>query len=638
MSEPEPLRPTRIAPREALAALFVFGLFFLWIRLAVDPGLISRYQSPAFLTTFGFLRDSFTRPGGPLDYVSAFAWQFSAWPTAGALILTLLAMLTWLATRRLLNTVAGRDTPPWLACVPVLLLLMLHGRYDYRPEPTFALLAALVFTNLYARRAADAAGRRIAAFAGLYLLLYYVAGGVAVLFAVLAAVVEWARERRAVWPRAFVISAPLAPLIVAACAVDLGVRQAFVNLIPYRPEYMSFRTSPGAEPAALRHPLLVLSLIHGTLMLFIPLAAAAVVAFGRKLRSPAASWTPVSLGIFLLASVCLTWLSFDVGAGRRIAVDDFAARGEWQRVLESAKRVPSDSYDVGVMHEVNRALFHAGRLPWDMCDYPQCVRPPTLHLAPDEKTSVSYAKLAEIHFELGNENFAEGWAHTAMEIEGPSPGLLLLLARINALKGRPEAARALAGTLAQNLLWHRRAQEFRRMLDADPALTHDPQVSRAQAFLLLSDRGFGALGGLTYDQPLRDLLAANPQNRMAFEYLIAYDLLTRNLDRFSEDVKLIGSFDYPGIPALYEQALCLQQDIHPDLVPDLPGRRISVETEARFRLFLPDLDRWRAAVGPRKEFAAGELTRKWGSTYFFFYVMGRTEPHPGWRMSPTATP
>ena len=56
---------------------------------------------------------------------------------------------------------------------------------------------------------------------------------------------------------------------------------------------------------------------------------------------------------------------------------------------------------------------------------------------------------------------------------------------------------------------------------------------------------------------LRALLESNRHNRMAFEYLMAWYLLHRQLGGVVKWVERLGDFDYSEVPRLYQEALLI---------------------------------------------------------------------------------
>ncbi len=156
--------------------------------------------------------------------------------------------------------------------------------------------------------------------------------------------------------------------------------------------------------------------------------------------------------------------------------------------------------------------------------------------------------------------------------------------------------------------------------------------------MLDHDQEYGGLGGFTYDGMLQLYLDAKPKNRMAFEYLMAYYLLTCKFGRVCENLGRLGDFGYAGIPRLYEEAVLLEGRMHPDRPVDLHGRSISPEAVARFEEFLADVDACRSGPAPDRPGAREALTRKWGDSYLFFAVFGFSEPRSGWRIAPPPAP
>jgi hypothetical protein len=115
-------------------------------------------------------------------------------------------------------------------------------------------------------------------------------------------------------------------------------------------------------------------------------------------------------------------------------------------------------------------------------------------------------------------------------------------------------------------------------------------------------------------------LHQNRTNRVAFEYLMAYYLLTADLDNFVHYVRGARIFNYSEIPTHYEEALVLAQKLKgaPLAIPDINGKQPRAETIQRFERFneqvaLRSNDLQRAKI---------ELVAEFGSTYWYYYTFG----------------
>jgi len=91
------------------------------------------------------------------------------------------------------------------------------------------------------------------------------------------------------------------------------------------------------------------------------------------------------------------------------------------------------------------------------------------------------------------------------------------------------------------------------------------------------------IAALPKEDILLDLLDANPHNRMAFEYLMALYLLSRQTDRLAANYGRIENFDYAEAP------------------PETMSRIIRRH-------------------GGRPAAAADALARDFGGTYFFYHL------------------
>ena len=112
---------------------------------------------------------------------------------------------------------------------------------------------------------------------------------------------------------------------------------------------------------------------------------------------------------------------------------------------------------------------------------------------------------------------------------------------------------------------------------------------------------------------LESLLKDNKNNRMAFEYLMAYCLLTGDLDKFYRNIKNLKDLAYSHLPRHYQEAL-----IHmivtgrPDI--DLYGWNLDPRTVQRFE----DFSRVLLRHGQNRAAARDELMKTHIDTYWFY--------------------
>ena len=110
------------------------------------------------------------------------------------------------------------------------------------------------------------------------------------------------------------------------------------------------------------------------------------------------------------------------------------------------------------------------------------------------------------------------------------------------------------------------------------------------------------------------LLVRNKNNRMAFEYLMAFFLLTRQHEPVALNIKFLDNYDYPPdrIPRLYEEAILLYSQLTGKKV-NLHGRRMNPDTIRRFEEFLRcgQLYKYNMQM-PEKDFS---------DTYYHYYFL-----------------
>jgi hypothetical protein len=228
---------------------------------------------------------------------------------------------------------------------------------------------------------------------------------------------------------------------------------------------------------------------------------------------------------------------------------------------------------------------------------------------------IGYAKCMDAMYDLGRVNDAEFIAHETWEMVGAHPRVMKKLAFINIAKGQPEAAHAFLHALARDPVSAGWARAVLAALADDPTLAGDREVERLRRSRDVPD----ARDYLTEEQTLLDLLQADGRNRMAFDYLMAHYLLTRQLGKFIEELPRLRDFGDARLPRHYEEALELYRrlTLH---AAEIPGYEVSPEARDRLEEFFGVLK----AHGGDRESARLALVAQHRDSYPFYYVFAQS--------------
>ncbi|HXP60168.1 MAG TPA: DUF6057 family protein [Dongiaceae bacterium] len=631
------------------ALVFLVGSYlYVWLR--VEPLLEYHSYGPYFFRQRVFMETFLGRPGGLASYAGVFLAQLNCLNWLGALVFVLSECLVLLAALGCLARISGR-APGFVALVPLFLLLALRNRYGC-PVPAISLGLLLAL----AARAAHVwlPWRRpwwFTAASGLTSgLLFFLAGiWSALLFAVLCGLFVFIQMRN--WPAGLgcLVLALAAPLAAIAAGnlemtslvdpwpegVDWVLAAALYASVPVagvaQTSSLLYRGFPirrrdraatacrlevgdtaGWKPAlpSLGSPVPPLACeISG-----LPANAQPVSRKGAVAVPPSGGWfrsagrgQAVAVLAFLLGWAAVG-LTFDRRQKLLAEIDYDTSCGQYEAVLAAARQVKALNHSATV--RLHLALYHTGRLAEELFSFHNMIDD-----APMEGIGEDWRAQSQPLFELGLVNDAEHMAHDALEMEGDRPDLLRLLARINFLKDRPQAAQVFLNVLSLIPFQGERANE------AWPAM--DPQMPTGEgAFLARVHTGMLTNEvpheGLPLAHLLNVLLASNPTNQMAFEYLMADYMMGLDLKKAVERLRLLDNFPYVGIPRPYEEALLLYQQLAGVRV-QLKGRTIRPETAVRFRQF-------REAAGQLEGRPDGPaaLAASFGDTYWYFYYAARS--------------
>jgi hypothetical protein len=614
----------------ALIHIIFFVLYFLFLWQAVDLRLIyHNSRSDACFSVFYIGWDFFLKfvsyPGGPIEYLASFLSQFFCIGWAGALVATAAAWLVCVCSRlieKTLNTVYLW----WVHFVPPIIFLVLYAMYIHHLVITLTLLAALACVYLYLRMGNKSQRYRLTGFIIVSIVLYYAAGGAFLLFAALCAIYELFQGR--LLPTVlYLLSAAAIPYIEGVLVFGTSVMDAFSNLTPFSWKLLFY-----GFPAQL---LILLYILY----LYLPVTALSLKLRGKLTERAAGQSVAVETskagtncanqkaekgkrrgilslvidsGLLFVVIVFAFFYSYNRQFKPFLSLGYNSYYKNWPKVL-SAARLCADSNIAA--YEANRALFHTGRLGYDMFSYPQ--HPDALMLTSEKYKPAHWARF-DTNIELGQINLAEDDLIKGVEAYGERPAMLKRLALINMVKQNMGAARTYLGALSRTLFDAGWANNYLNRLESDPNLSSDKEVQHLRQLRVTEDLVFKDPSFVS-EKILMSPLIKNRQNRMAFEYLMAYYLLTMQPDKLVQNLDRLNYFGYPDIPRHYEEAILIYTYDTKKPV-DLYGRRISQETYERFRGFEQVLSR----NSGNKDMAFNELSKDYGDSYMFYYLYGRS--------------
>lgn len=220
----------------------------------------------------------------------------------------------------------------------------------------------------------------------------------------------------------------------------------------------------------------------------------------------------------------------------------------WEKINELVyKGDPAN----GITVCYNLANAMQGRLPERLMNYNQSAAL-GLFIPIDEKSTYLSTQLAgEVWFQLGDMTMAEHAAILSMIFspQGRNVRMVQRLAEINLINGDEEAARKYLRILSKTLFYQQWAKD--RMPSQE---TKEVKEWLKLKRIDIPQRDELRLTCTDVKKSLHLLLKANPDNHMARDYLLCFDLLMKDLPTFVEDYQTFYN-DTPN--RLYAEALMI---------------------------------------------------------------------------------
>jgi hypothetical protein len=531
-----------------------------------------------------------------MEYTGSFLTQFFLYPAAGALILTAAGAVIYIISDFIFSRY-GNKVVIWLYA-PVLFVAAMHSNYLYTIAYTLGFITSLGYFAVYisARKEKLQYYYIIIGFP----ILYYISGGYALSALLLCFVNElfFSRNR----------SRMMKALIIIL----------FAALVPYLASILVFYIKPASSwtyflPFFINAPVkyvLLLLLVYYPLALII--SKKMLLTSGNRLHSPAWNLRTIVVGTFFM--VCLSGLIIKFVYDRRaeiiLGMDHCIQNSDWEGTLELSTLYPDTNRLV--MYFTNLALYKTGRMGDQMFHYPQAG---TGGLWLDWKRDGATAFFGgEIYQNLAYTNEANRWAFEAMVAKGTNPRSLKRLAFTNMVNGEQALASKYLHLLSQSLFYRKWARHYSGLLSKSTLPEDDSEILHFRDFLVQSD-----FFANTNKLNLQALLINHPDNKMAYDYLVAASLLENNMEGFARLIQNLRYYGYTRLPVHIEEALIFYNVYNKsNFVPE--GFTLSPETIRRFQDFAAVFVR----SGNNPALMEKELKGRYGKTYWYYIHKSKT--------------
>ncbi|MCK4886422.1 MAG: hypothetical protein KAS96_03480 [Planctomycetes bacterium] len=619
-------QPQKQLYKYLLRNVAIFSAIWLYLWFIVDIKLIYHgagriLDFPCFFKTSQFFFSHLSYPAGLLEYANAFVSQMFYFSPLGAAAITIVVWLSAVFIRNILTKV-DLTRLSFLRFLPALIAVVTFSQYTYRFPFFIVMMVVLAFVSLYFSLKIKNLFLDLMVLLLLSVFLYVIAGPAILVFALLVLFYRLLNSYNFSVTIIFVVSALLIPYLIGVICFKGSLNNVYTELMPFSWKVTTIEPKPMSLvwmyilyfwlPAIIAGYYIYI-LVNNKLSnaaaekkhfpKFAALKAKTVLLFKRSpVLKPILQ---IAFGLILFAGVY--FFVFDSSRKILFQVDYYLAQRNWKKVISSAERFPTGSYYI--VNSLNQALYHQGRLGEDMFAFPQ--HPFALFLSEKSHISIHWPKISLL-MDLGFVNYVEHEVAESLEKFGSRPYLLKNMIISLLAKRNYATANAYLNQLSKTIFEHKWADDYIERLKTDPDLKNDQRIQSLRKNMPSYNHGFSVF---PINDVLKGLLQKNPENKMAFEYLMTWYLLSGRIEKVVARFDIMNTLGYEKLPKYYQQAYLLHT-MAMGQKASLKGYKIDPAVLKTSREAIGYFNMLR--MGDEK--ALDTLSEKYSDTYIFYFI------------------
>jgi hypothetical protein len=580
--------------RVYLAFALIFIISNLYLYLFGDYLFFYQENISLFVFSSQYLHQFVVKPGGLLEYAANFLVQGYFNTLYGSMILSAIISLLLLVIARINKRLSpGRSMSLLLILGPSWLLLLMQINFNWFMRNNLGFLLATIYFLL-----SILPGKKRKRFftLALFPLFYYFAGAFAWIYLGMYTIYSLVYEKgmlRYFYPAFLLI---IAGLSIIVCREVIFLQPLEVILL-----------SPFSLRDQFMHPGILYVLI-GFIVLF-PLLVK-LLSFVKMENQKDGAISLLSVLVVFITGVFLLSRLYDPRLANLFQLEKSVYEQDWDAVIEHQESVRLSN--VVAQYYYNLALSEKDQLCDRMFFGPQDFGPRALIIAWDAKAGTNnIARGVYFYYAIGLINEAHRWAYESMVAQGYRPENMKLLIKTDLINGHYRMAEKYIHILKSTFHYRVWAEKYEAMLYRPDLIGSDPELGEKLKLMPKEDFSIRIRNPQTNIPPL---LQGNPDNKKAFEYMIAWFLLEKNIGMVINEVQRMKEMSYTRIPKHIEEALIVYNTINIGMMPDLGGLLISEETIKSFRQYELFANPFTGFQPPNRK----EMPKSIRGTYWFY--------------------
>lgn len=572
----------------------VFGVFvFLFFAFLFPFHLNYQEQYQLFLFSAEYFFQFMVKPGGFSDYIGNFFTQFFFYSWFGAIIIATLLTLLQRAVWFIAHKPGANPLFAPITFIPSLLYWGLLCDENYLLGGVVTMLLVASFIGAYTLL--NTGWIRVSFVLLSIPVLYWMAGGAFLLlplFAITREVMRWEMKKihLALFALGCIVLSLALPILSKTYLLQYPMRQVWIGV--------NFFRFPVIIPISIG--------IIGLLIVVIPIILRFIPVQRRKNRKVLIY--VIQLFILIFGGYLYIHQVADMEKEEVMAYDFNVRMRKWDRVIALAdKKAPLSPLSVTCL---NLALAKQGLLADRMFYYYQNG---VGGLIPDFVRDFTIPMIVgEVYYHLGFVNTAQRYAFEAMEAlpdYQKSVRAVMRLAETNLINGNYDVAGKYLRMLQKTFYYRGWATKALITMKDETLINQHPEWGwlrqcRTREDFLFSEGEKDMMLGILFNQ--------NKENLMAYEYLMAYTLLNKDLKHFVQYFPLGVSLNYKSIPNSYQETLVyLWEKTNTDPTAEIPYP-ISPITRQRFKAF--------QSLSSNQVDPDQKLFNEFSNTYWYYLV------------------